>query len=136
MLQHGVQFKPVKTENATWQACASIRILESILPGTFLTHMCLCCSKAPPPGDALLMQLFASLPSLPRMPLLQYTACMTVAGYSAWLAAAADTPLGSQLMPQLLLMLTSGVTSCVSTAWLVHKPIRVPSALLWMGSPL
>ena len=76
MLQHGVQFKPVKTENATWQALRIYQDPGKYLAWNVLTHMCLCCSKAPPPGDALLMQLFASLPSLPRMPLLQYTACM------------------------------------------------------------
>ena len=72
------------------------------------------------------MQLFASLPSLPRMPLLQYTACMTVASYSAWLAAAAATAPGSQLMPQLLQMLTAGTSSCISTALLVRKIIQNP----------
>lgn len=73
------------------------------------THcMSVCCSKAPPPGDALLMQLFGSLPTLPSVPLLRYTACMTIASYSAWLAETAGTGAANQLMPQLLQMLTTG----------------------------
>ena len=80
----------------------------------FLKDLRPCCSKAPPPGDMLLMQLFASLPSLPRMPLLRYTACMTVASYSGWLAANAAASSSSQLMPQLLQMLTAGDDLCNS----------------------
>ena len=116
-------------ETAIRQACASVTFRERVLPGRVLTHMYLCCSKAPPSGDALLMQLFASLPSLPRMPLLQYTACMMVASYSAWLAAAAATPPGTQLMPQLLQMLTAGSTSCICTAWLLGKTLETPQRI-------
>ena len=54
------------------------------------------------------MQLFGSLPTLPSMPLLRYTACMTIASYSAWLAETAGTGAANQLMPQLLQMLTTG----------------------------
>ena len=117
------------TETATWQACVTNTVLESVLPGRFLIHICPCCSKAPPPGDALLMQLFASLPSLPRMPLLQYTACMMVVSYSAWLAAAAATPPGTQLMPQMLQMLTAGIGLCISIAWLLVMTLKTPKRI-------
>ena len=78
--------------------------------------VCPCCSKAPPPGSTLLMQLIATLPSMPRMPLLRYTACMTVASYATWLAATAAALSASQLMPQLLQMLTAGIGSCIPSA--------------------
>ena len=66
------------------------------------------CSKAPPPGDGLLLQLFTSLPALPGVPLLRYTACMTVASYASWLHDTTSLGSAGQLMPQLLHMLTTG----------------------------
>ena len=88
--------------------CTRPLLSSSNFIGMLLKHLRPCCSKAPPPGDMLLVQLSASLPSLPRMPLLRYTACMTVASYSGWLAATAAACPSSQLMPQLLQMLTAG----------------------------
>ena len=73
-----------------------------------LNSLLACCSKAPPPGDALLLQLFSSLPALPIVPLLRYTACMTVASYASWLHDTTSLGSASQLMPQLLQMLTTG----------------------------
>ena len=42
--------------------------------------------SAPPAGDPLLLALLQSIPSLPQEPLLQYTAALTIAAYSDWLA--------------------------------------------------
>ena len=75
------------------------------------SHTCARCSKAPPPGDALLLQLFGSLSALPSVTLLRYTACMTVASYSSWLSETATAGAANQLMPQLLQMLTTGKES-------------------------
>ena len=63
----------------------------------------------PPAGDAVLLSLFTSLPSLPKQPYLQYTAAMVVAAYAKWLAKSAQA--GQQhLLTQLLQMLTKGET--------------------------
>ena len=64
----------------------------------------------PPAGDAVLLSLFSSLPSLPKQPYLQYTAAMVVAAYAKWLAQSAQA--GQQhLLTQLLQMLTKGEAS-------------------------
>ena len=61
----------------------------------------------PPAGDAVLLSLFTSLPSLPKQPYLQYTAAMVVAAYAKWLSQSAQA--GQQhLLTQLLQMLTKG----------------------------
>ena len=41
---------------------------------------------SPPAGDPLLLALLQSLPSLPHVPQLQYTAALTLAAYADWLA--------------------------------------------------
>ena len=65
------------------------------------------CRQMPPAGDAVLLSLFSSLPSLPKQPYLQYTAAMVVAAYAKWLAQSAQA--GQQhLLTQLLQMLTKG----------------------------
>lgn len=64
---------------------------------------------APPPGDAILLQLFAALPTLPAPAPLQYTAALAVGGYADWLAdTARNSPGGIQLLNSLLEMLVKG----------------------------
>lgn len=65
-------------------------------------------SNAPEPGNALLLQLFSSLPQLPPVPQLQYTGAMLLAAYADWLAKTAGGGGIADLMPQLLQMLTTG----------------------------
>ena len=65
--------------------------------------------EAPPPGNALLLQLFAALPTLPAPPKLQYTAALTVGAYADWLAdTVGAAPGGAQLLNSLLEMLVKG----------------------------
>ncbi|KAK9830032.1 hypothetical protein WJX72_009312 [[Myrmecia] bisecta] len=66
--------------------------------------------STPNAGDAMLLSLFASLPQLPQIAPLQYTAAMTVAGYADWLAATLRAGHGQDIIPQLLQMLTQGLT--------------------------
>jgi hypothetical protein len=76
-------------------------------------------SKAPGPDNALLLQLFGSLPGLPAEPRLQYTAAMVLVAYSPWLSRALQAATAADLVPRLLEMLTSGV--------FVHPLLRRPS---------
>lgn len=71
-----------------------------------------CGSNAPEPGNALLLQLFSSLPQLPAVPQLQYTAAMLLAAYADWLANTFAAGGAADLMPQLLQMLTTGAIDC------------------------
>ena len=75
-----------------------------------LCFLCRAVSKsAPAPGDATLLSLFASLPQLPAIPALQYTAAMTLAGYADWIASTLRAGMGQESVPQLLQMLTTGM---------------------------
>jgi hypothetical protein len=78
----------------------------------------MCCerSNAPEVGNALLLQLFGSLPQLPAVPQLQYTGAMLVAAYADWLAKTAAAGGTADLMPQLLQMLTTGVPHLAAVA--------------------
>jgi transportin-3 len=69
---------------------------------------------APPPGDALLLSLFQSLPGLPAPPpQLQYTMALTVSAYSTWLADTSRTALppgqGAALLGDMLTMVGRGL---------------------------
>ncbi|BDA46876.1 Transportin-3 [Coccomyxa sp. Obi] len=66
-------------------------------------------SNAPEPGNALLLQLFSSLPQLPAVPQLQYTAAMLLAAYADWLTNTFAAGSAADLMPQLLQMLTTAL---------------------------
>ncbi|CAL8471497.1 g11039 [Coccomyxa elongata] len=66
-------------------------------------------SNTPEPGNALLLQLFSSLPQLPAVPQLQYTAAMLLAAYADWLANTFAAGGAADLMPQLLQMLTTAL---------------------------
>lgn len=103
------------------------------------------CSKAPPAGNPLLLQLVASLPQLPGgWPQLQYTAALVLSAYSEWLGAtAAAGQLPAELIPRLLQMLTAGGTAALPVqacayGLLVHSFIRssVPCMLCFNPRPL
>lgn len=69
---------------------------------------------APPPGDALLLSLFQSLPGLPSPSAqLQYTMALTVSAYSTWLADTSRTALppgqGAALVGDMLTMVGRGL---------------------------
>lgn len=93
-------------------------------------ELLMCCerSNAPEAGNALLLQLFGSLPQLPAVPQLQYTGAMLVAAYADWLAKTAAAGGTADLMPQLLQMLTTGVPHLAAVA----VP-RATHALLELG---
>ena len=65
--------------------------------------------EMPPPSYAILLQLFAALPTLPTPAPLQYTAALTIGAYADWLAdTARNTPEGISLLNSLLEMLVKG----------------------------
>lgn len=64
---------------------------------------------APPPGDPMLLSLFAPLPTLPPSPQLMYTTALTVGAYSEWLAdTTRQDPGAVQLIDNLLQMMIRG----------------------------
>lgn len=68
-----------------------------------------CASGAPPPPqDPLLLALFASLPQLPPVPSLQYTAALMTGSYSGWLDASLQQGMQLSTVLQLLQMLVNG----------------------------
>lgn len=62
----------------------------------------------PPPQDPLLLALFASLPQLPPVPSLQYTAALMTGSYSGWLDASLQQGMQLSTVLQLLQMLVNG----------------------------
>ncbi|KAK9863642.1 hypothetical protein WJX84_000245, partial [Apatococcus fuscideae] len=61
----------------------------------------------PPSGDAWLLALFRSLPDLPAVPELRYTAAMTISDYADWLGATFRSGKGQDVLPILLQMLVT-----------------------------
>ncbi len=61
----------------------------------------------PTPCDPLLVALFTSLPQLPPVPQLQYTACLMVGSYSGWLDASVRQGTDMNIVLELLKMLVA-----------------------------
>lgn len=70
--------------------------------------------SAPTAGEPLLLALLESLPSLPQEPLLQYTAALTIAAYSDWLADTLKSAQAGDLIPALLQLLARGAFYAIS----------------------
>lgn len=60
------------------------------------------------PSQPLVIALLQSLPQLPPVPRLQYTAALLLGDFANWMAVTMDQGQLSDTMPQLLQMLTSG----------------------------
>ena len=86
-------------------------------------------SKAPPPGNALLLQLLGSLPQLPdSFPLLRYTAALVLAAYADWMAESeAAGQLPPELVPRLLQMLTASAHALCVRAVRAHEHCLHPT---------
>ncbi len=65
-------------------------------------------SEVSGPNQPLVVALLRSLPQLPAVPRLQYTAALTLGNFSVWMASALDSGQLSDIVPQLLQMLTAG----------------------------
>ena len=60
------------------------------------------------PNQPLVIALLQNLPQLPPVPRLQHTAALTLGSFAQWMATALDQGHLSELMPQLLQMLSQG----------------------------
>ncbi|KAK3235077.1 hypothetical protein CYMTET_54701, partial [Cymbomonas tetramitiformis] len=79
---------------------------------------------APSAGHPTLLQLLASLCTMPRYTQLQYTACLCLQAYTLWFADTLKTGQGVDLLPQLFTLLTTSMedpeASAAATLALKH----------------